>query len=162
MYLLGLCCLPPVFITFFSFFFSYRKTFQSFAEMFYFFPGEGGYYRLNQMIDVTARGRWLVHQPVQVRISGAMTHSRNVALVNREYSCKCNWLHKLHPPELRSRQICRLFHPFVKHVPKQIIKQWKACHVLGKREALIVCHSRMFMCTLFCLWTVQRHINTGS
>lgn len=34
--------------------FFFRKTFQSFAEMFNFFPGEGRYYRLNQSMDVTA------------------------------------------------------------------------------------------------------------
>lgn len=103
MYLLGLCCLPPVFMTFF-----FRKTFQAFCRnVFRFSP---------LMTDVITD--WINRSTSQL-MAVCVNLSRSelqvlrhipeiaVASVNRERSEQ----HKLHPPRLRSWQLRHLLHP---------------------------------------------------
>lgn len=53
--------------------------------------------------------------------------------------------------------------PVLKYVPKQNYITMKGLSFIRDKTGTIFCaRSRMFMCTLFCLYTVQQHINTGS
>lgn len=66
-----------------------------------------------------------------------MTHSSDGCCIGQ-----WNRLHKLHPPTVRSWQLCHLFTPFVKYVPKQITKRCKAWHGFGTHGAPFLCQKQ--------------------